>query len=245
MQGNKAGVGIVIIVAVVVALSFSYVLTSPTGGSKITIPSNPAYTNTTNLWADAAGWNYGHGTINPSLNYSVGTVVTFHVTEEDTAPHTLYIVSAPSSPTQGPISYENQGNGYQILSTSQITQTKGHTVDGQYYFNKAGVYVYWCTIHPQTMVGWLYVNATSSSSTTSLSAAHSASGTGISNSHMTPPGFFASLSIAGNLGTKALSNLEGTFSLENIPSNINSDLQYPTYLDMSTVSGTTGGSVEL
>lgn len=250
MQGNKAGAGVVLIIAIVVAISFTYVLTTPTGTSKITIPTNPAHTNTTNLWADAAGWNFNHGTVNPALNYSVGTVVTFHVTEEDTAPHTLYVVSAPSSPTQPPASYENQNNGYQILSTTQITQTKGHTVNGQYYFGTAGVYVYWCTIHPTTMIGWLYVNASASSSVSS--SVHSTSQTpstsgnsqiaAAPNYALSAPG--ASLSYMDNTASP-VSSIASSGSHFSEPSNINPELQYPSYLDMSTVSGTAGGSVEL
>lgn len=204
MQGNKAGVGVVIIIAIVVALSFSYVLTTPTGSTKQTIPSNPAYTNTTYLWADAAGWNFNHGILNPTLNYSVGTVVTFVVTEEDGEPHTLTI--NPGGSTSNPVSGESRSSQYTILSISQITQTKGHVAKGQYYFDKPGIYTYWCTVHPTTMVGILYVNSTSGSS--------------------------SSTSVAPQ------SILSG-------PSNINSNLQYSSYLDMYTVSGTAGGMLEL
>lgn len=168
MEGNKAGVGVVIIIAVVVALSFSFVLTTPSGSTPIKIPSNPKYTNTTYLWADANGWNTGHGPVNPVLNYSTGTVVTFIVTEEDTQPHTLTINAGgnPSNPQAG----ENGNNATTILSTSQITVTKGHVSQAQFYFANPGIYTYWCIIHKTTMVGVIYVNGSAVSSSVSSSA---------------------------------------------------------------------------
>lgn len=203
MEGNKAGVGVVIIIAIVVALSFSYVLTTPTGSQKQTIPSNPAYTNTTYLWANAAGWNFGHGTLDPTLNYSVGTVVTFMMTEGDTQPHTLTI--NPGGSASNPVNGETMTGAITVLTIAQITQTKGHHSEGQYYFSKPGIYTYWCTIHPETMVGLIYVNSTTGSSSTSI-APHS-----------------------------VLSE----------PSNINPNLQYSSYWDVTSISGTAGGTVEL
>lgn len=203
MEGNKAGVGVVIIIAVVVALSFSYVLTTPTGSHKQVIPSNPAHTNSTALWADAAGWNFNHGPINPTLSYQVGTVVTFTVTEEDGAPHTLTI--NPGGSASNPVSGESRSGATTVLSIAQITQTKGHVSTGKFYFSKAGVYTYWCTVHPTTMVGLIYVNASASSSV----------------SHATPHP-----SVSGTL-------------------NINPSFAYTSYLDMTTISGTPGGTLEL
>ncbi len=203
MEGNKAGVGVVIIIAIVVALSFSYVLTTPTGSQKQTMPSNPAYTNTTYLWADAAGWNFNHGVLNPTLNYTVGTVVTFKVTEADTAPHTLTI--NPGGSASNPISGETRTGAYTVLSIADITQTKGHLSTGQFYFNKPGIYTYWCTVHPTTMVGLIYVNSTSSSTSATIA----------------PQSVLAE------------------------PSSINPNLQYSSYLDMTSISGTAGGTFEL
>lgn len=203
MEGNKAGVGIVIIIAVVVALSFSFVLSTPTGSTHIVIPSNPAHTNTTHLWADANGWNYNHGPVNPALNYSVGTVVTFIVTEEDVQPHTLTINGGgnPSNPYAG----ENGNNATTILSTSQITTTKGHVSQAQFYFSQPGIYTYWCIIHKTTMVGVIYVNGSASSSVSSA----------------------------------------GPQPVMNGSLNINSGLTFTSYLDMTTISSSHGGTLEL
>ncbi len=246
MEGNKAGVGVVVIIAILVAVSFAYVLSTPTtSGSSIKIPNNPAHTNTTLLWADAQGWNLNHGTVNPTLNYSVGTVVTFQVTEEDSQPHNLYVVSAPSNPTNGPISYENAGQGYKILSTSDITQTPGHTTTGKYYFSKAGIYVYWCDIHKQTMVGWVYVNATSSSSVVSSPAA---SGQGTPSALSLNAGAILQSGFSQayvNQPSGFISGITHLHLSNSFPSNINPVQQYTAYLGIRTDSGTIGGSGEL
>ena len=177
MSSNKGGVTFVVIILLLVSVAFAYVLTSPTGGGLIN-PTTPAkYTKYVNLGADAAGWenNYNSSQRNPILNVTTSTLVYFNVTEMDGAPHNLLIAydgaySASLFSTYlgyltggSPTKAENPGASYQVLSESQITQTIGHSTQGKFNFQKAGIYTYWCAVHPTSMVGLLIVNDTTTS----------------------------------------------------------------------------------
>lgn len=192
MTSNKGGVTFALIIIVLVSVAFGYVLTSPTGGG-LQPSNNPTkYTQYINLGADAAGWEYNYNSSdrNPVLNVVSSTKVTFNITEVDGAPHNLYIAydgsytsslftKLQSEQTTNPKNIEGSSN-YQILSTSQITQTIGHKTQGTYPFFTTGIYTYWCSIHYETMVGLLIVNSTSgSTSVATLNVAH-----GITPSHV-------------------------------------------------------------
>lgn len=153
MEGNKAGVVFVVIVLIMVAIGFTLMLNPPTVKS-FSLPPVPSkgvkhYQNIT-IYADANGWDYNHGTVNPTLYIANNTVVTFTVIEEDGEPHTLTI-----NPGTSETSYQDT-----LLSTAQITTIPGHVSTTKAYFDTIGVYTYWCTVHPETMVGLIYVNAT-------------------------------------------------------------------------------------
>ncbi len=184
MSSNKGGVAFVVIIILLVSASFAYILTSPTGGGFQPSKSAPKYTQYFNLGADAAGWQLNNNASikNPVLNVGADTKVYFNITEVDGAPHNLYLAydgayssslfaKLVSAQTSNPKSIEGSSN-YQVLSVSQITQTIGHKSQGDFVFgsasNYAGIYTYWCSIHYETMVGLLIVNATASTSSTVL-----------------------------------------------------------------------------
>ena len=153
MEGNKAGVIFVVIVLIAMAGGLFLEVNPPTikAFSLPAIPSKGVehYQNIT-LYACADGWDYGHGPINPTLVVANDTVVCFTVIEEGNQPHTLTI--APGSSES---SYQDT-----LLTPSQITTVPGTVSHVKAFFDTPGVYTYWCTVHPETMVGTLYVNTT-------------------------------------------------------------------------------------
>lgn len=185
-MGNKmAGAAFFTLIIVVVAVSFAYILSSPTS-SGLT-PTTSDYSSATNsyyvhLYADAAGWDEYYNAqnssqpLNPTIFVKVDTTIYFNVTEEDGAPHTLTIgyLGATNSSANIPLnsngnisnsamlasykSYE-PGNDYTVLSTAQITTTIGHTAQGKFPFTKPGIYAYWCIIHPFSMLGVIVVGS--------------------------------------------------------------------------------------
>ena len=153
MEGNKAGVIFVVIVLIAMAGGLFLEVNPPTIKA-FSLPAVPAkgvehYQNIT-LYACADGWDYGHGPINPTLVVANDTVVCFTVIEEGDQPHTLTI-----APGSSETSYQDT-----LLTTSQITTVPGTVSHVKAFFDKVGVYTYWCTVHPETMVGALYVNST-------------------------------------------------------------------------------------
>lgn len=194
MLSNKGGVTFALIIIVVVAMAFGYVLTSPTGGGLQPSSAPTKYTQYFNLGADAAGWqlNDNASNTNPVLNVLVSTMVYFNVTEIDGAPHNLYLgydgaysaslyAKLQGERVSSPKSIEPNSN-YQILSLSDITQTIGHKTQGHYPFQKAGIYTYWCSVHYLTMVGLLIVNASSGTSSAIVTGIHASSVPNGSNS---------------------------------------------------------------
>lgn len=160
--------GVVLAVAILLVMGAAVAIALDVPLSKtFSFPSVPAagaqhQVNIT-LWADAAGWNYNHGKVNPVIVIPVGTLVQFTVVEEDNQPHTL---------TFAPGAQEASAHAT-LLGTSDITTTPGHVSHTSAYFSTAGEYTYWCLIHPTTMVGQLYVNASASVPTNNTNTQHS------------------------------------------------------------------------
>ena len=150
-KGSKTGVVFAVIVLLIVSMGLYLALDYPQTSS-FSLPAAPAsapHSVNITIWADASGWDYGHGTVNPTITILNGTVIHFTVIEEDGQPHTLTINPGPAESTV----FDT------LLSISQITTTPGAVSHTTAYFPKVGVYTYWCTVHPTTMVGLIYVNS--------------------------------------------------------------------------------------
>ncbi|MHB1507645.1 MAG: cupredoxin domain-containing protein [Cuniculiplasma sp.] len=164
-MAGKAGIVLVVTILLLSGFSLLYVFNAPTqtaGG--LTDPSNLPVKGTMNItiYADSGGWNYSHGPINPTLYIPLDYIVTFTVIEEDNLPHTLTINKGAK---------ENSGASLTLVSSGQLTQVPGHVAKATYEFFTTGVYTYWCTFHPATMVAQIQVNATASNGTTANSSA--------------------------------------------------------------------------
>jgi|ACXJ01.1.fsa_nt_gi plastocyanin len=193
---GKGGIAFALLLIIVVGLSFSYIVTSPSS-SGLT-PTSSDYSAATNvayvhIYADAAGWDEHYhnvnssNPVNPTIFVKVDTTLYFNVTEEDGAPHTLTLgyLGTTNASANLPIVNGNISNSkmlgsyksyepsvsYTVLSTAQITTTIGHNSQGKFPFTKAGVYSYWCTIHPFSMLGVIIVG---SYQNTSIDVGHSA-----------------------------------------------------------------------
>ena len=160
MSGSKGGVAFAVIVVLSIAVTVGCVISpQPTSVLSQVIPPNPAYTNSTTLYANAAGWDtptqYGNPglPVNPTLNYTAGTVVTFTVIETDSLPHNLYIAKGTS---------ENLAAYYSVIGA--INPIPGSKYTGEGYAQTPGVYTYWCQVHPTTMVGTINVLPANSTS---------------------------------------------------------------------------------
>lgn len=182
MEGNKGGVTLALVIIVVIALGMTYILTAPTVEGITPTNFSHKYVASVHLGANANGWdfptgpyNFDNGTVNPTFYFKVGTLVYYNVTEEDDLPHTLTIgydgsatstigsslIANPGLIKKSPTSYEFASKSYTVVTQSQLTQVPGHTAPGKYPFQTAGVYTYWCTVHPTTMYGLIFVNSTS------------------------------------------------------------------------------------
>lgn len=185
MEGNKGGITVALVIIVAIALAMTYVLSAPTTEGIAPTSYSHKYTASVHLGANANGWdfpvgpyNFDNGTVNPDFYYKVGTLVYYNVTEEDDLPHTLTIgydgtatstigsqlIKDPGLIKKNPTAYEFTSKSYTVITTSQLTQVPGHTASGKFPFENAGVYTYWCTVHPTTMYGLIFVNATSAGS---------------------------------------------------------------------------------
>ena len=155
MNSKFVGVAFAVMLVAVAGLSLAYELNIPeVHAFKLPpVPSDAKIYRDVTLYAEEPGWdaNLGPAKTNPTLVFQVGTVVNFTVIEEDTLPHTLAINPGPKELSNADI----------VLS---IGPPQYSVVHGQAYFNKIGVYTYWCTVHPLTMVGLIYVNKTVSTS---------------------------------------------------------------------------------
>lgn len=151
-----------VLIIVFAALSLLFVISAPTttASAGLVDPTgiHPTHYYNVTLWADASGWDYNHGTVNPTMYFPVCSQVNFTVIEEDNLPHTLTINAGP----------KESSSILTLLTTSEITQIPGHISHTHYIFFKSGEYTYWCTIHPTTMVGNIFINATSNSTSSSV-----------------------------------------------------------------------------
>ena len=147
--GKLAGVIFVIIILLAMGSTLFTTLNYPVSQtfSLPAAPAHPQHEVNITLYADASGWDYLHGPSNPTITILNGTLVHFTVIEEDNQPHTLTV-----NPGSSESSYSDT-----LLSTSQITTTPGHISYVTAYFGTVGIFTYWCTIHPTTMVGLIKV----------------------------------------------------------------------------------------
>jgi hypothetical protein len=129
--------------------------------------------------------------VNPTLNYTVGTVVTFTVIETDTLPHDLYIAKGTN---------ENMAAYYSVIGA--INPIPGSVYTGEWYALAVGTYTYWCEVHPTTMVG-----------TINVLPANSSSGSSPSVSPATPVGLHHAVAGVNFFGTQVNSaGIQGTHS---------------------------------
>ncbi len=152
MTSNKTGIVMAVVILLVMGLAVSVILDVPIAKEfKLpTVPAGgPAHVFNTTIYADAQGWNYNHGKLNPTIVIPDNTLVHFTVIEEDNQPHTLTI---------NPGAKESSVSAT-LLTSSDITQVPGHVSHASAYFSQTGEYTYWCTFHPATMVANIYVNA--------------------------------------------------------------------------------------
>lgn len=169
MKSGKSGVVYGVVIVVLVAASLAFVLSAPTSaGGGLTDPSGIKIKGVIDhtVYADASGWNYSHGQINPTLYFPVDYKIVFTVIEEDNLPHTFTLNKdtkyAPGTP---PTHYESATTGFTLITTSELTQVPGHSVTKSYIFFKTGNYTYWCEIHPTTMDARIQINGTAESTT--------------------------------------------------------------------------------
>lgn len=169
MNNGKSGVVYGVVIVVLVAASLAFVLSAPTSsGGGLTDPSGIKIKGTIDqtIYADASGWNYSHGPINPTLYFPVDYKIVFTVIEEDNLPHTFTInkdkAYTPGTPAT---SFENGNTGLTLITTSELTQVPGHSVTKSYVFFASGNYTYWCEIHPTTMDARIQINGTAESTT--------------------------------------------------------------------------------
>ncbi len=105
------------------------------------------------LYANALGWNYNSSNPNPTLYEKTHVLLEFKVIEQDNLPHTLTI---------NPGTNESTTN---IILSVNIPAVTGTITWVNWSFANPGVFTYWCEVHPETMVGKLIVNSTSSNAT--------------------------------------------------------------------------------
>jgi hypothetical protein len=127
------------------------------GTSTVSTQSSASYNSTEVivLYANALGWNYNSSHPNPTIYAKTHVLLEFKVIEQDGLPHTLTINPGP-----------NESASSAIVNVV-IPTTVGSVTWANWSFANPGVYTYWCEVHPETMVGKLVINATSSNSTNS------------------------------------------------------------------------------
>lgn len=162
---NLTGVILAISIILIIGAAVSIALDVPLSKS-FSLPSvpasGPAHQVNITLYADALGWDYSKGKTNPTIVIPPGTLVHFTVIEEDNQPHTLTV--APGA--------KETSTSATLLSKADITTTPGHESHASAYFPTTGEYTYWCIVHPTTMVGQLYVNASASLQNNNTSTQH-------------------------------------------------------------------------
>ncbi len=166
MNKGKLGVVYGIVIILLVGLSLTFVLSAPTSsGGGLIDPAGLKVKGTIDqtVYADASGWNYSHGPINPTLYFPLDYKICFTVIEEDNLPHT-FTINKDKNYVPGTVltTYENAATGLTLVTTGELTQIPGHSVSKSYIFFQPGNYTYWCTVHPTTMLARIQVNGTAS-----------------------------------------------------------------------------------
>ena len=87
---NKGKLGVVygIVIILLVGLSLTFVLSAPTSsGGGLIDPAGLKVKGTIDqtVYADASGWNYSHGPINPTLYFPLDYKICFTVIEDSVA----------------------------------------------------------------------------------------------------------------------------------------------------------------
>jgi hypothetical protein len=173
MNKSKLGSLYGIIIVILIALSLTLVLSAPTstGGGLIDPAGIHAKgTISQTVYADASGWNYSHGTPNPTLYFPLDYKICFTIIEEDNLPHT-FTLNKDKSYVKGTVltKYEKPGTALTLVTTGELTEIPGHSYKKSYIFFSPGNYTYWCTVHPTTMLARIQVNGTASASTSIVS----------------------------------------------------------------------------
>ncbi len=210
---SSKATGIIFAVLIVVASGFflSYELNVPQVNSFSfpPVPSNATRFADITLYAEQPGWDYNLGSshANPTLVFQVGTVVNFTIIEADTLIHNLAINPGTSEASNATI-------------VASIAPPTGSVQKAQVYFYSTGIYTYWCTVHPTTMVGLIYVNKTVSS---------------VYSLPPLPSGYPVNYSQTLTIGSSSITNSSG---------GINPSLYYPTgsAVNFTIVQGTTANS---
>ncbi|MEM0135185.1 MAG: hypothetical protein QXU18_08190 [Thermoplasmatales archaeon] len=147
---------IAVFVIVLVATGASFIwFTESTSTTTSQISASYNSTQLIVLYANAEGWNYNSSHPDPTLYSKTHVLLEFKVIEQDGLPHTLTINPGP-----------NESASSAIVNVV-IPTTIGSVTWVNWSFSNPGVYTYWCEVHPETMVGSLIINATSSNSTNS------------------------------------------------------------------------------
>ncbi|MCL4447152.1 MAG: hypothetical protein M0Z77_03095 [Thermoplasmatales archaeon] len=146
---------IAIFIVVLLAAGGSFIWFVESSGSSGSTNFSATYNSTQLivLYANAEGWNYNSSHPNPTLYEKTHVLLEFKVIEQDNLPHTLTINPGI-----------NESSTNTVLSVN-IPAVTGSVVWVNWSFANPGIYTYWCEVHPETMVGKLVVNSTSSNST--------------------------------------------------------------------------------
>jgi hypothetical protein len=143
-----------IFVIVLLAAGGSFVwFVEQSGGSSATTIAPYNSTQVIVLYANYQGWNYNSSIPNPTLYEKTHVLLEFKVIEQDNLPHTLTI---------NPGSNESASN---YIVSVNIPAVTGTIVWVNWSFANPGIYTYWCEVHPETMVGKLVLNSTTSNTT--------------------------------------------------------------------------------
>jgi hypothetical protein len=154
---------IAIFVVVILAAGGSFIWFMEQPGGPSTAGTRGSYNSTQLivLYANALGWDYNSSHPNPTLYEKTHVLLEFKVIEQDNLPHTFTINPGP-----------NESASNAILSVN-IPPVTGTVTWVNWSFSNPGTFTYWCEVHPETMVGLLVINATTSN-TTNASVAPSA-----------------------------------------------------------------------